>query len=177
MTHLIRNKCATISSSKFNAFPPLHTRLWKLILVSEIVFFKEGHVSCNWGYIIGILYTWYGEPFCHQMGPYQTLRAETWWKFLQITFRVFFISRNPENQQNRSAKSRDVLFLEKKAPARKLACLIRVCIDQKCPHWPSLPSGMPKLMYLFIFWIKHGGGEIMWGKIPKKTLTVRIYRS
>ena len=35
-----------------------------------------------WGYTNGILYTWYGEPCCHQMGPYQTLRAETWLKLL-----------------------------------------------------------------------------------------------
>ena len=35
-----------------------------------------------------------GEPFCYQMGPYQTLWAETWCTLLQMTFHVFFMSRN-----------------------------------------------------------------------------------
>ena len=42
-----------------------------------------------------------GEPFCHQTGPYQTLRAETWWSQLLVRFRVFFDfkkSRNPKFQ-------------------------------------------------------------------------------
>ena len=102
----------------------LHTRPWKLILVSEIVFLKEGQVSRNWGYIIGIWYTWYGEPFCHQMGPYQLLWAETWWTLLQITFRVFFISRNPGNQQNTSPTSRNVFFWKKRAPARQTGGIV-----------------------------------------------------
>ena len=38
----------------------------------------------------------YREPFCPQMGPYQTLRAENWWTQLLVRFRVFFISKNPE---------------------------------------------------------------------------------
>ena len=62
---------------------------------------------------------YHGKPFCHQMGPYQTLLAETWRTLLQITFRVFFMSGNHGNHKNRSRKSRDVLFLKKKAPARQ----------------------------------------------------------
>ena len=59
------------------------------------------------------------QPFLYEMAPYQTLRAETWWTLLQITFRVFFTSRNPGNHNNMSPPKKDVLFLEKKkAPAR-----------------------------------------------------------
>ena len=67
------------------------------------------------------------------MGPYQTLRAETWWTLLQITSRVFFMSRNPGNHKNRSTKSRDVLFQEKKAPARQPRAVVRTCFHQN-PH-------------------------------------------
>ena len=35
--------------------------------------------------------TWDQELFCHQMGPYQTLRADTLWTLLLMLFRVLFI--------------------------------------------------------------------------------------
>ena len=54
------------------------------------------------------------QHFLYEMAPYQTLRAETWWTLLQITFRVFFTSRNPGNHKIMSPKYRDVLFLKKK---------------------------------------------------------------
>ena len=53
------------------------------------------------------------NPFLHEMAPYQTLRAGTWWTLLQITFRVFFTSRNPRNHNIMSPKKyRDLLFLK-----------------------------------------------------------------
>jgi len=81
------------------------------------------------------------QHFLHEKGREQTLRRETWSTLLQITLRVFFMSKKHGNHNNKHSKTRSVLFLEKKAPARKLACLIRVCIDQKWPHGPSLPTG------------------------------------
>ena len=59
-----------------------------------------------------------GGPFCHQTGPYQTLRAETWWSQLLVRFRVFFDFTKSRNHLHEVQKIRDVLFLEKKAPAR-----------------------------------------------------------
>ena len=55
-----------------------------------------------------------GEPFCHQTGPYQTLRAETWWSQLLVRFRVFFDFEKSRNHLNEIQKFRDVLFLEKR---------------------------------------------------------------
>ena len=54
------------------------------------------------GYIHGylILGTWYREPFCHQMGPYQTLRAENWSTQLLVRFRVFFEFKKSGNHLN-----------------------------------------------------------------------------
>ncbi len=57
-----------------------------------------------------------GEPFCHQTGPYQTLRAETWWSQLLVRFCVFFDFKKSWNHQNEGQNFRDVLFLEKKRP-------------------------------------------------------------
>ena len=37
------------------------------------------------------------EPFCHQMGPHQTLRAENWWTQLLVRCRVCFEFKNPES--------------------------------------------------------------------------------
>ena len=66
-----------------------------------------------------ILGTWYREPFCHQMGPYQTLRAGNWWTQLLVTFRVFFKFRKSRNHLNEVQNSRDVLFWEKKGPCQE----------------------------------------------------------
>ena len=41
-----------------------------------------------------------GEPFCYQTGPYQTLRAETWWSQLLVRFRVFFDFKKSRNHLN-----------------------------------------------------------------------------
>ena len=60
-----------------------------------------------------------GEPFCHQTGPYQTLRAETWWSQLLVRFRVFFYFKKSRNHINEVQNSRDVLFLEKKGPCQE----------------------------------------------------------
>ena len=60
-----------------------------------------------------------GEPFCHQTGPYQTLRAETWWSQLLVRFRVFFDSKKSRNHINEVQNFRDVLFLEKKGPCQE----------------------------------------------------------
>ena len=60
-----------------------------------------------------------GEPFCHQTGPYQTLRAETWWSQLLVRFRVFFDFNKSRNQLNEVQHFRDVLFLEKKGPCQE----------------------------------------------------------
>ena len=70
------------------------------------------------GYIHGylILGTWYREPFCHQMAPYQTLRAENWSTRLLVIFRVFFEFEKSGNHLNGVWNSRDVLFWKKKRP-------------------------------------------------------------
>ena len=57
-----------------------------------------------------------GEPFCHQTGPYQTLRAENWWSQLLVRFLIFFLSRNHLNDVQ---QFRDVLFLWKKGPCQE----------------------------------------------------------
>ena len=59
----------------------------------NVTFLKNIH-----GYIHGylILGTWYREPFCHQMGPYQTLRAENWCTQLLLRFRVFWEFQKPK---------------------------------------------------------------------------------
>ena len=59
-----------------------------------------------------------GEPFCHQTGPYQTLRAETWWSQLLVRFRVKEVKKF-RNHLNETKKIRDVLFLEKKGPCQE----------------------------------------------------------
>ena len=104
------------------------------------------------------------------MGPYQTLRAETWWTLLQITFRVFFMSRNPGNHKNRSKKYRDVLFLRKKGP----------CQEAGMPH-PSLyrskmspltfPTQWNAQTHVFIHFLnKTWRGENHVGKNTKKNI-------
>ena len=60
-----------------------------------------------------------GEPFCHQTGPYQTLRAETWWSQLLVRFRVFFYFKKSKNHLNEVQNFRDMLFLEKKGPCQE----------------------------------------------------------
>ena len=60
-----------------------------------------------------------GEPFCHQTGPYQTLRAETWWSQLLLRFRVFLDFKKSRSHLNEIPKIRDVLFLEKKGPCQE----------------------------------------------------------
>ena len=57
---------------------------------------------------------YHGKHFCHQMGPYQTLRAETWRTLLQITFRVFFMFRNHGNHKHRSQKIQGCVISEKR---------------------------------------------------------------
>ena len=57
-----------------------------------------------------------GEPFCHQTGPYQTLRAETWWSQLLVRFRVFFDSPKSRNHLNEVQNFRDVSFPDKRRP-------------------------------------------------------------
>ena len=57
-----------------------------------------------------------GEPFCHQTGPYQTLRAETWWSQLLVRFRVFFDFKKSSDHLNEVQNFRDVLFLGKEGP-------------------------------------------------------------
>ena len=53
------------------------------------------------------------------MGPYQTLRAETWWTLLQMTFRVFFsFSKDPEIPQMGPKKAGGVIS-EKKGPCQE----------------------------------------------------------
>ena len=54
---------------------------------------------------------------CHQMGPYQTLRAENWWTQLLERFRVFFYFECFGCYTKWVHISRDVLFLKKKPPA------------------------------------------------------------
>ena len=61
--------------------------------------------------------TWYGEPFCHQTGPYQTLRAHTLGTRVCLTFRVFFEFKKSGNHLNEVQNSRNVFFLKKKPPA------------------------------------------------------------
>ena len=73
-----------------------------------------------------------GEPFCHQTGPYQTLRAETWWSQLLVRFRVFFDFKKSRNHLNEVQNFRDVLFLEKKAPARNA--------PHRSPEWGWSPE-------------------------------------
>ena len=65
--------------------------LGEITIFLTVTFLKNIH-GCIHGYIHGylILGTWYREPFCHQMGPYQTLRAESWCTQLLVRFRVFF---------------------------------------------------------------------------------------
>ena len=96
---------------------------------------------------------YHGKPFCHQMGPDQTLLAETWRTLLQITFRVFFMSGNHENHKNRSRKSRDVLFLKKKAPARQPRVVVRMGFHQKSRISISASSGTRNLKPIIVdFW-------------------------
>ena len=59
-----------------------------------------------------ILGTWYREPFCHQMGPYQTLRAENWSTQLLVRFRVFFEFKKSRNHLNGTNNFRDVFCLK-----------------------------------------------------------------
>ena len=60
-----------------------------------------------------------GTFACHQMGAYQTLRAHTLCTQLLVSFRVFLIFKKSRNHRNRSAKTRYVLFLEKKGPCQE----------------------------------------------------------
>ena len=50
------------------------------------------------------------------MCQYQTLRAETWWTLLQMTFRVFSIFKKSRNSLNGSPQSSGCYFWEKKRP-------------------------------------------------------------
>ena len=84
------------------------------------------------GYLI--LGTWYREPFCHQMGPYQTLRAHTLCTQLLVTFRVFFYFKNHQNHKNRSQHSRGVLFCEKKGPCQECPGCRRNWFSQEIPN-------------------------------------------
>ena len=67
------------------------------------------------------------QHFLHEKGREQTLRRETWSTLLQITLRVFFMSKKHGNHKNKHKKNRNVLFLEKKGP----------CQEAGMPH-PSL---------------------------------------
>ena len=68
---------------------------------------------------IGILCTWYREPFCHQIGPYQTFQAENEW-ILLVSFRVFLILKRFANYKTYPNIQVHV-FPGKKVPARKPA--------------------------------------------------------
>ena len=87
----------------------------RLILSFHIFHLNAWILQATQGYLI--LGTWYREPFCHQMGPCQTLRAENWWTQLLVRFRVFFYFRKSRNHLNDVQNSRNVVFLKKKPPA------------------------------------------------------------
>ena len=59
-----------------------------------------------------------GEPFCHQTGPYQTLRAETWWSQLLVRFRVFFHFKKSRITKMRSTIS-GTCYSWKKGPCQE----------------------------------------------------------
>jgi len=50
------------------------------------------------------------------MGPYQTLWAETWWTLLQMTFHVFFMSRNQGKITNTGPQIQGRVIPGKKRP-------------------------------------------------------------
>ena len=64
--------------------------------------------------------TRYREPFCYQMGPYQTLRAENWCTQLLVRFRIFFEFKKYENHLNGS-KIPGTCYSGKKSPCQE-AC-------------------------------------------------------
>ena len=59
---------------------------------------------------------WYREPFCHQIGPYQTLRAEKWSTQLLVRFRVFFEFKKIRNSPKWGIKFQGRVILGKKGP-------------------------------------------------------------
>ncbi len=97
-----------------------------------------------------------GEPFCHQTGPYQTLRAETWWSQLLVRFRVFFDFKKSRNHLNEFQNFRD---LEKKGPCQEcttqksgVGMVTRIRIsrypDIQISRYPDVQmSGYPDIRY------------------------------
>ena len=89
---------------------------------------------------------WYRDPFCHQMSPYQALRARTLWTQLLVRFRVFFNFGKSENHINEVQKSRNV-FSQRKEKAgrpkpRQRGLANRICFYQN----PQIPeSQIPNL--------------------------------
>jgi hypothetical protein len=63
-------------------------------------YFFNRYLSQNIHGHIQVLGTWYREPFCHQIGPYQTLRAENWCTQLLVRIRVFFEFKKSGNHPN-----------------------------------------------------------------------------
>ena len=79
-----------------------------------------------WWYLIPG--TWYREPFCHQMGPYQTLRAGNWWTQLLVSFRVFFIFNKSRNHLNRFENPGTLLFPGKRPLPGSLHTVVRIVV-------------------------------------------------
>ena len=57
-----------------------------------------------------------GEPFCHQTGPCQTLRAETCWSQLLVRFGVIFYFNKSRNHVNEVQTNQGRVISGKKRP-------------------------------------------------------------
>ena len=100
----------------------------------------------RWYLILG---TWYREPFCHQMGQYQTLRGENWCTQLLVRFHVVFEFKQSENHLNGVQNSRNVLFWEKKSPCQECPGLVRMVFLPKSMDFHFLDQKIypiPKMM-------------------------------
>ena len=103
--------------------------------------------------------SWYREPFCHPMGPCQTLRAGNWWSQLLVIFRVFFDFNKSRTHLNEVQNFRDMLFLEKRGPCQEcttqksgVGIVTRIQIsrypDIQISRYPDVQmSGYPDIRY------------------------------
>ena len=69
--------------------------------------------------------------FSAPMGPYQTLRADTRWTLLQITFRVFFMSNIRKITQTGPQNPGTCLKQKKRDPARHARVVVQIGFHQK----------------------------------------------
>ena len=104
--------------------------------------------------------TWYQEPFCPHMGPYQTLRADTWWTLLLVFFRFFFIFRRSGNHLNDVQNIGHLLFLKTKAPAKNAPVVVRArSSENRRMFLPNIeePLGAPFWKQILMKWIYYKG--------------------